>query len=441
MLQNTLKNCNKYNYYPAVCKVFPILALNDLNNYKLMKKMKTCLSTTVLLLTVTLSLWSQGWTQFRGSRLDNKAEGFTVPGTWPANLTQVWKVAVGTGDATPVMQGNRIFVHTRQGAEETVLCLDAGTGKEIWKSSYPSPAVTGPSASHPGPRSTPALAEGKLITLGAAGILSCFEASSGKLLWRKDNPDNIVPQFFTGMSPLVTGGLCIVHLGTKDKGTILALDLATGKEKWSLPGDGPSYSSPSLMTIDGAKHIIMVTEKNLIAVDINDGKLQWSVEAPVQQRFYNCVSPVIDGPKIFVTGQGAGTKAFIVEKQGKNYLPRQLWHNTTTGAKWNTPVLKEGYLYGFTDTRRIYCINASNGESAWTDQTAHSDFATLLDCGQVFAGLPSTGNLLFFIPSANGYNEVARYKVAETAVYAFPVISGNTILVKDAENLTLYNLK
>ncbi len=406
-----------------------------------MKRMKTCFSVAVILMTATVSIWSQDWTQFRGSRLDNRADGFRVPVSWPANLTQVWKVTVGTGDATPVLQGNRIFVHTRQGAEETVLCLDSSTGKEIWKSAYPSPAVTGPSASHPGPRSTPAIADGKIVTLGAAGILSCFDASSGKLLWRKDNPGNIVPQFFTGTSPLIVDGLCIVHLGTRDKGTIYALDLGTGKEKWTLPGDGPSYSSPSVMTVSGKKHIILVTEKNLAAIDLADGKLLWSVEAPVQQRFYNCVSPVIDGQKIYVTGQGSGTKAFIVEKQGENYLPRQLWHNTSTGAKWNTPVLRDGYLYGFTDTRRIYCINASNGESAWTDEAAHSDFATLVDCGQVMAGLPSTGNLLFMTPSPKGYNEAARYKVSETAIYAYPVISENRIFIKDAENLTLFSLR
>ena len=131
-----------------------------------MKRMKTCFSVAVILMTATVSIWSQDWTQFRGSRLDNRADGFRVPVSWPANLTQVWKVTVGTGDATPVLQGNRIFVHTRQGAEETVLCLDSSTGKEIWKSAYPSPAVTGPSASHPGPRSTPAIADGKIVLTG-----------------------------------------------------------------------------------------------------------------------------------------------------------------------------------------------------------------------------------------------------------------------------------
>lgn len=105
------------------------------------------------------------------------------------------------------------------------------------------------------------------------------------------------------------------------------------------------------------------------------------------------------------------------------------------------PVLKDGFLYGFTDTRKIYCINASTGETAWLDQAVHSDFATLVDCGQVFIGLPSTGNLLVFTPSPTSYNEAARYRVAEAAVYAFPVIAGNNIYVKDAESLTMFRFE
>lgn len=118
-----------------------------------------------------------------------------------------------------------------------------------------------------------------------------------------------------------------------------------------------------------------------------------------------------------------------------------MWSNSTAGAKWNTPVLKDGYIYGFTDSRRIYCINAVTGETAWADENPQSDFATLSDCGQVLIGLPSNGYLLVFNPSPKGYSEVARYKVAETAVYSFPLITGSGIYVKDAEALALFKLE
>jgi outer membrane protein assembly factor BamB len=160
----------------------------------------------------------------------------------------------------------------------------------------------------------------------------------------------------------------------------------------------------------------------------------------VQQRFYNCTSPYINGHVIYFTGQGSGTKAIEVSLEGNKYITKELWSNPEVGAKWNTPVLIDGYLYGFTDQRRIYCLNATTGQKAWVDETVNSDFATVVDCGSVILGMPSTGNLIVFKPNNSSYSEVAKYKVSETPVYAFPVVAGNNIYVKDAETLSMYTL-
>jgi outer membrane protein assembly factor BamB len=400
-----------------------------------MRKAAILLS-VVLLVSLSKSIMAQDWPQFRGATRDSKVTGFTIPAKWPAGLTRVWSVNVGTGDATPALSGNKMYVHTRQGNEEVILCLDAATGKEIWRNKYASAEVTGPAGSHPGPRSTPSVSNGKVVTFGAAGILSCLDASTGKVIWRRENPANDFPQFFTGMSPLISGNMVIAHLGKKDQGEVVAFDLNTGAEKWKWKGDGPAYASPSIMSNGNNKEVILQTESNLVALNLTDGKLLWKTPTPPVQRFYNSVSPYIDGDKIYVTGQGTGIKAFKVGNTAG-----ELWSNNEVGAKWNTPVLKDGYLYGFTDQKRIYCLNASTGKTSWIDNTVNSDFATLSDCGQVLIGLPSTGNLLVFKPEPKGYSEVAKYKVSDTPVYAFPVIAGNNIYVKDAENLTLFKIQ
>lgn len=406
-----------------------------------MKKNTLFLSLVIIILICCSNLYCQDWPQFRGSGRDSKVTGFKVPKAWPAELKQVWKVNVGFGDATPVLLGKKIYLSVRQGSDEVILCLDAETGKEIWRSPYPAGAVTGPATSHPGPRGTPAVSDGKIVTFGVTAILSCLDASTGKVLWRRENPENLIPQFFTGMSPLITGGLCIAHLGTRDKGQVVALDLATGNEKWKLEGDGPSYASPSIMTVDKQKLVVVQTEKNLIALSLSDGKLLWQVSAPVQQRFYNCTSPYINGQIIYYTGQGTGTKAIQVSRENDKFITKELWSNSEIGAKWNTPILKDGFLYGFTDQKRIYCINASTGKTAWYDNTVNSDFSTIVDCGQVIAGLTSTGNLIVMKPDPAAYTEVAKYKVSDTPVYAFPVIAGNVIYVKDSETLMMYRLE
>jgi outer membrane protein assembly factor BamB len=405
-----------------------------------MKKSKLIISAIVTLIIIsTTNSFSQDWPQWRGMNRDSKVTGFKAPAAWPAELKQEWKVSVGFGDATPVLAGNKIYLNTRQADQEVILCLDAATGKELWKNSYASMAVTGPSASqHPGPRGTPAVSNGKIVTFGASAILSCLDASTGKLVWRKENPTNAFPAFFTGTSPLIADGMCIIHLGKKDDGQVIAYDLNSGNEKWKWAGEGPSYSSPSVMTIDGKKLLIVITEKNILALGLTDGKQLWQIATPVQQRFYNCVSPYIDGQNIYLSGQGTGTKAIRVEKSGNEYVTKELWSNTEVGAKWNTPVLKDGFLYGFTDQKRIYCLNAATGQTAWIDNTVNSDFSTIVDCGSVIIGLTSTDNLLVLKPDGKAYSEIVKYKVSDTPIYAYPVISGNNIYIKDAETLMKY---
>ena len=169
-------------------------------------------------------------------------------------MTPQSKVTVGLGDASPIMAKGKLNSFTRQGEDEVIRCLDEATGKELWQNKYPAQAITGPSNSqHPGPRSTPAVGEGKIVTLGVGGVLSCLDAGTGNLVWRNEDFTKDLPAFFTGLSPLIANGMCIVHLGGKEKGEIIAFDLKTGNQKWQCASDGPSYASLSLMTVNGKK--------------------------------------------------------------------------------------------------------------------------------------------------------------------------------------------
>src|SRR6267142_4801419 len=110
-------------------------------------------------------VWAQDWPQWRGPNRDNHVTGFTEPATWPKELTKKWKVTVGVGESSPVLVGDKIYVFSRQGGDEVTLCLDAADGKEVWKDKYPATAIKGPASAYPGPRSTPAVGEGKVCTL------------------------------------------------------------------------------------------------------------------------------------------------------------------------------------------------------------------------------------------------------------------------------------
>ena len=392
----------------------------------------------VMLLATTCAM-AQDWPQWRGASRDGKVTGFTAPAAWPKELAQKWKVAVGTGDATPALVGDKLYVFARQGEEEVTLCLDAATGKELWKDKVAAVAVTGAAGRHPGPRSSPTVAGGKVITLGVGGVLSCLDAATGKVAWRNEEY-KAVPQFFTGMSPIVVDGMVIAHLGGKDAGAIAALDLAAGTQKWKYAGDGPAYSSPVLLTVDGSKQVLVQTEKNLLGLSVADGKVLWQVATPAQGRFYNAATPIIDGQTVIFTGQGKGTKAVKIEKQGDAFAAKDLWTSEELGTGFDTPVLKDGFLYGFSDKGNLYCMNAQTGKAAWTDATKRGmgNFAAVLDAGSVLMALPSNSELVVFKPGDKEFAEVAKYKVAETPTYAHPVAAGKRIFVKDQDSLILW---
>lgn len=376
------------------------------------------------------------WPQWRGPNRDGKVVGFTAPKSWPSTLTPKWKVPVGQGDATPALVGDRLYVFTRQGGDEVLSCLSAADGKVLWEAKYAARAVTGPASSHPGPRSSPTVAQGKVITLGVGGVLSCFDADTGKRLWQITEFTE-VPAYFTAMSPLVADGLCVAHLGGRQRGTVLAMHLATGQVKWKWSGDGPAYASPVLATIDGAAQVVTQTENSLLGLALADGKLLWQVATPVAGRAVNAVTPVVDGSVVIYSGQGRGTHAVRIEKQGDAFAAKPLWSNEDVGSGFTTPVLKDGVLFGISDRGNVFAMEAQSGKVLWRDSARRDRFGAVVDAGQVLVALEGNGQLTVFAPSREGFQEIAHLRVAEAATYAHPILDGNRMFIKDRDSLAL----
>jgi outer membrane protein assembly factor BamB len=409
-----------------------------------MKSSLRLLTASVFLLSISLlASQAQDWPQWRGINRDGKVTGFKAPQTWPQQLNQTWKVSVGFGDATPALVNNKLFVFTRQGDNELLQCLDAATGKQLWQSAgYPAVTVSGPPASHPGPRSSVAVSEGKVVTLGVGGNIACFDAANGKLIWKNEDFKGAVPQFFTGMSPLISSGICYAHLGGPQTGQFVAFDLSTGAIKWKVEGESPAYGSPVLMTIDGSKQIVFQAQTKLISFNLSDGKQLWEFATPVGTgRVQNATSPVIDQNKIYYTGLSNGVNAIEIKKEGDSFAVNKLWTNPDFSTGFSTPLLKDGFLYGLSNRSRLFCINASTGQTAWTDETPLQNFGSIVDAGSVIIALTSNSNFVVLKPDGQKYNQVALIKLAESSIYAHPILSGNRIYIKDNESLTLFTIK
>jgi outer membrane protein assembly factor BamB len=382
---------------------------------------------------------AEDWPQWRGPNRDNKVSGFSEPKTWPTELTQKWKTKVGLGDASPVLVGDKVYVFTRDGDDEAILCLDAAKGTEVWKDKYAAAAVSNRAASgHPGPRSSPAVADGKVCTFGVSGVLSCLDAA-GKVLWRNDT--KAWPQFSTSASPIIVEGMCIEHIGGDGKGAITAYDLANGEEKWKWSGDGPGYASPVLLTANGTKQVVTLTEKSVVGIGAADGKLLWQVPLAGGRMLYNSITPIVDGQTVIYARENTGTMAVQIEKKDDGFAAKELWTKKDSPGKYNTPVLKDGLLFGLSPAgkaTKIFCMKADTGEVLWTDKTERGECGAILDAGTVLLALTSKSELIAFRPSDKEYAEVAKYKVADSPTWANPIIAGNRVFVKDKDSLTLW---
>lgn len=379
---------------------------------------------------------AQDWPQWRGPNRDAKAS-FNAPKTWPKEITRKWKVAVGLGDSSPAVVGNKLYVFARQDTDEVIRCLDTADGKELWKEKYDATVVSGPSASvHSGPRSSPTVADGKVVTLGVGGVVSCMDAAKGKLLWRKDDFSGEWPRFYTASSPIVTDGVCIAQVGGESKGGIVAYDLASGNQKWKWTDDGTAYASPVILTVGGTKMVVTLTAKKIVGVGVADGKLLWEAPFPVQGRAYNAATPIVDGQTVIYCGAGRGTKAVKIEKTADGFAAKELWSNPDNGVQFDSPVLKGGQIYGISQNGVLFCLDAKDGKTLWTTQLGGRGFGSIVNVGPVLLAMIPQGDLSVFEPSDKEYKKLTGYKVAETDAYAYPV-RGRQGRLRERERLRL----
>ncbi len=394
-----------------------------------------------LVLTHSSPLSAGDWPQWRGENRDGKTTGFQAPEVWPKQLVQKWKAAVGVGDSTPALVGKKLYTFGRQGEDEVIQCLDALTGDRIWQDKYPAGrVVTGPPARHPGTRSSPVVADGRICALGVGGILSCLDASTGKVLWRKQSTadyEGIPYRNDTAMSPLIADGVCVVHVGGRTNGAMFAFDAASGAAKWKWDGEGPAFSSPVVMTVQNTKMLVTLSAKSVVGLDLASGKLFWRI--PFEASQGNNTTPIIDGPTVIYSGQGKGIFAVRIQAQGDGFSAEPLWSNPELGGRFTTPILHDGLLFGYHG--HFFCADAKTGATLWADTVSRGNSAALVDAGPVIVATTVNSDLIAFKPSAKEYLELARIKVADTELWAHPVLDANRIYVRDRENVTLWTIE
>jgi outer membrane protein assembly factor BamB len=388
-------------------------------------------------------LRADDWPQWRGPGRDGRAPHLEARADWPEHLAPVWRVTVGEGHSSPVVVADRVYVFSREGEEEVVWSLVLESGETVWRQSYPSPYRMNMAArAHgKGPKSTPVVAGGRICTLGISGILSCFATTDGRLLWQKDFRSRFSgtsPLYGAAMSPLVDGGRVIAHVGGPGEGALAAFDAATGEEVWAWTGDGPAYASPVVAEIGGVRQIVTFSESFLLGVSAEDGELLWKVPFTTSW-VQNAVTPIVRGDTVVYSGLDHPLRALKVRRDGSGWTTETVWENDAVAAYLSTPVLVNGRIFGFSQRKRgqFFALDATSGETLWLSEGRQGDNAALVAGGGALY-LLTTGSELTVAPQGGDTFAPQRtWRVAETPIWAHPVVRDEGVLVKGYETLAL----
>jgi outer membrane protein assembly factor BamB len=374
-------------------------------------------------------------------------QGATLPQHWPKSHVEEWKVVVGRGVASPVVVKGKIYVFTREKDDEYVLCLDLRTGKEVWRSEpntapYGSGAGEDQNTADQRPRSTPAVAGGKVFTLGMSGTISCLDADSGKLVWRKNYPS--LP--YGGSSPLLTDGLCIAHVGDGKTGGLTAFDADTGAVKWCY-ADGRTHASgsPILVDLAGERQVVTSALGGLLGVSVETGKKLWSASSGAA----SCTTPVRHKDLLIYAGDRERLHAIRLEKSDRGLAAKEVWNVNGHPLYYSSPVIAGDLLFGMSVAKsgHLFCLDANTGTSLWEGPArlglaeGRAANVSLLRASSALLCLTDSGRLLVVASTASGYEPMTEYRVSDTQTWPHPVLVGNRLLIRDRTTLRSYRVE
>jgi outer membrane protein assembly factor BamB len=386
---------------------------------------------------------AQDWTQWRGPTGDGVVPAAVVPKSWPKSVKRAWQVPIGEGYSSPVVSNGRAFLHSRRDPDEIVTAIDVATGKVVWQKHYAAGFTKNQYATQmaKGPNSTPIVAGSRVYTLGVTGILIAWNIADGSIAWRNDYSASIdTSKMFCGtaMSPILEGGSLIVQVGSDvHGGRILALDPATGKERWVWKGLGPGYATPVVAAIDGLRHVITLTNGSIVGVDAANGASLWSIPFP-DEWHENIVTPIWTGSALIVSGVRQGTQAYAITRASGAWQTKQLWKNADATMYTVSPVFADGILYGMSNKRRghFVAMGAEDGSVKWSTTGRDGNHASIQQSRDHLFLLTDGGQLIVARRTGASFTEERRYEVAQQPTWAQPVFLPDGILVRDAANLS-----
>jgi len=427
----------------------------------------------LLALLATPAVRADDWPHWMGPKRDNVWREDGIVERFPAGgPKKAWSFPIAGGYAGPAVAAGKVFVTdylTKDKVEEgnwdlkemtgveRVFCVEAETGKEVWKYEYPVKYKI----SYPaGPRCTPAVDGDKVYTLGAMGDLICLDIPTGKAVWKKQLKDEYkakVAIWGYAAHPLIDGDKLITLAGG-DGSHIVALDKTTGKELWrsqsAVESDDVGYAPPSIIEFAGKRQLLMAGPKALKSLNPETGELYWSQKYTADNGSI-IMTPVLTGDFLYVGGWK--NKNLLVKLEKDKPAASTEWKDKKDlgiGALNVQPMLDGSTMYGFDHDGLLMACELPSGKRLWeTDAVVgaakNSDTAFMVKNGDRYFFFTERGDLVIAKLSPEKYEEIDRAKAiieptgvafGRKVVWSAPAFAGKKMIVRNDKELVSFDL-
>ncbi len=374
------------------------------------------------------SLSANDWPHWRGP----DRNGISTETGWtdqlpPAGPAIAWKAQVGLGFSSLVISDGRAFTAGHADEKDTVFCFDANSGKVLWKHSYPS--ELGDKYFDGGTTGTPTIDGDRVFWLSRWGDMFCCNAADGKVLWNKNLQKETkarLPDWGFSGAPLVLGDKLILNVG--DAG--LALDKRTGAILWQSAPKSAGYSTPLPFKAGAETLLVLGSAQSYVAINPQNGKEAWRIRW-LTQYGVNASDPIIGGDNVFLsTGYGKGATLFKLS----GATPVEVWKSKALRTQLNAAVHYQGHLYGVdgdtTDKASLKCIDFGTGAEKWT-QAGFGSGGVIIANEKIIA-LSGTGELMIAPATPDGFKPTSRAQVLGGKCWTAPVLANGRIYCRNS---------
>jgi outer membrane protein assembly factor BamB len=393
------------------------------------------------------------WLQWGGPDRNFIAPATGLASSWPAGgPKRLWTRPLGEGHSAILAEGGRVYTMYRslgaagrRGQDETVVGLEAATGKTVWEFTYPAPTDGLDFSQGAGPHATPLIAGGRIYATSTRKELFALDKATGRRLWSHD----FMTEYGSGSpgrgyacSPLLYNGMVIVSVGGRGQG-MAAFDQHTGALVWKAGDFDDSPSSPLLIDVDGQPQLVAFAGDRVAGVDPGSGRVLWHVPHKTDWGL-NISTPVWSPPDHLLLVSAAyntGSRAIELRQSGGRTMVAEKWFSNRMRVHISTIIRLGDYAYassGDFGPAFLSAIDLKSGRIAWQDRTFSR--AQLVYADGKLIILDEDGTLGLATVSPQGINVLARAPVLSNISWTPPTLAGTTLYVRDRKNIAAFSL-